>query len=212
MEHSQIFDSPEFARLMVYYDCAMMEIRTKFDVLNADFSLKYDRQPLNSVKTRLKSPDSILEKLHRYDYPVTLESIEKNIEDVAGVRVICSFLDDLYFLADTIQKQDDVEVLYIKDYIANPKPSGYRSLHMFVSIPIFLANEKRTMRVEIQFRTIAMDFWASLEHQLRYKKEDVFTPEMTQDIVRCAELSAELDHTMDRLRAQVAEAEQTRYF
>ena len=193
----------EFSRLMSYYRCAMMEIETKFNVLNEEYSLAHDRNPINSIKTRLKSFPSIKEKLKRKGVDDSIESIEKNLNDIAGVRVICSFPEDVYALADALLKQDDITLIEKKDYIKNPKPNGYRSLHMIVTIPIFLAHEKRMMKVEIQLRTIAMDFWASLEHQLHYKKSTTFTEEMAKELYNCAELSAELDNRMDNLRKKV---------
>ena len=193
----------EFARLMTYYRCAMMEIETKFNVLNEEYSLAYDRNPINSIKTRLKSFPSIKEKLERKGVSNSIESIEQNLNDIAGVRVICSFPEDVYELANALLKQDDIELIEKKDYIKNPKPNGYRSLHIIVGIPIFLAHEKRIMKVEIQLRTIAMDFWASLEHQLRYKKDTTFTKEMANELLECAEMSAKLDNKMDILRKKV---------
>jgi len=193
----------EFSRLMTYYRCAMMEIETKFNVLNEEYSLAYDRNPISSIKTRLKSFPSINEKLARKGVNNSIESIEQNLNDIAGVRVICSFLEDVYALTDALLKQDDVILIEKKDYIKNPKPNGYRSLHMIVGIPIFLAREKRIMKVEIQLRTIAMDFWASLEHQLHYKKDTTFTAEMAKELMSCAALSAELDSKMDILRKKV---------
>ena len=154
----------DYMRLMSYYSAAMLEVETKFKVLNIEFNGKFDRNPIESISTRLKKPQSILEKLNRIGAPISVEGIEKELSDVAGVRVICSFVDDIYKLADMLALQDDVYILKTKDYIKNPKPSGYRSLHLIVEIPIFLSNEKRFMRVEVQLRTIAMDFWASLEH------------------------------------------------
>lgn len=193
----------EFSRLMTYYRCAMMEIETKFNVLNEEYSLAHDRNPISAIKTRLKSFPSINEKLRRKGADNSIDSIEKNINDIAGVRVICSFPDDVYELAEALLKQDDIELIEQKDYIKNPKPNGYRSLHIIVGIPIFLAHEKRVMKVEIQLRTIAMDFWASLEHQLRYKKDTTFTKEMANELSLCAEMSAELDNKMDKLRRKV---------
>jgi putative GTP pyrophosphokinase len=179
----------------------MMEIETKFNVLNEEFSLQYDRNPISSVKTRLKSPRSIKEKLERKGYDFNINNIENNINDVAGVRVVCSFPDDVYLLANALLAQDDITLVEAKDYIKNPKPNGYRSLHLIVTVPIFLAHEKKTMRVEIQLRTIAMDFWATLEHQLRYKKDLDITEKMEAELLMCAEISAELDSRMDSLRA-----------
>ncbi len=160
-----------YRELMSYYRCAMMEVETKFNVLNEELSLQYDRNPIESIKTRLKSPESIAEKLQRRGFPLTVESIEENLNDIAGVRVICSFPSDIYQLADAFLKQDDITLLQRKDYIAAPKPNGYRSLHLIVETPIFLHDQKRMMRVEVQFRTISMDWWASLEHKIRYKKD-----------------------------------------
>ena len=194
--------SIEFIRLMSYYKCAIMEIETKFNVLNEEYSLEFDRNPISSIKTRLKSLPSIEEKLRRRGLPVSVASMEENLKDIAGVRVVCSFQTDVYSLAEALLGQDDVTLIEKKDYIANPKPNGYRSLHMIVGIPIFLAHEKRMMKVEIQLRTIAMDFWASLEHQLRYKKDNEFTDEMAEELYQCGQLSADLDRRMDRLRKQ----------
>ena len=192
----------EVQRLMSYYKCAMMEIETKFKVLDEEYSLQHDRNPINSIKGRIKKIPSIMEKLDRKGLPLTVESIEENLNDVAGIRVICGFPEDVYTLADALLSQDDITLLAKKDYIKNPKANGYRSLHLIVSVPIFLENEKRPMKVEIQLRTIAMDCWASLEHQLRYKKEKDFTLEMEQELAECARLSMELDYKMDRLRQQ----------
>lgn len=194
----------KYKRLMAYYRCAMMEVETKFNVLNEEFSLRYDRNPINGIKSRLKRLDSIQEKLHRKQLPFDMQTIETHIHDVAGVRVVCAFVEDVYLLAEALLKQDDVMLIEKKDYIANPKPNGYRSLHLIVTVPIFLEHEKRVMQVEIQLRTIAMDFWASLEHQLRYKKDFVFTEEMAQELRDCAELSAQVDLRMDSLRERLA--------
>ena len=131
-----------FKRLMAYYKCAIMEVETKFKVLNQEFSLEYDRNPIETIKTRLKSPDSIVKKLAKKDVPLTVESIEKNLNDIAGVRVICSFPEDIYVLADCLLQQDDIKLIEVKDYIKNPKPNGYRSLHLIVEIPIFLKEKK----------------------------------------------------------------------
>lgn len=192
--------SDDFMKLMTYYRCAIMEIETKFNVLNAEYSLEHDRNPISSIKSRLKQFSSIKEKLERKALPFSLEAIEENLNDIAGVRVICSFTGDVYSLVDAFLKQDDITLIEMKDYIKNPKPNGYRSLHLIISIPIFLAHEKRNMKVEVQLRTIAMDFWASLEHQMKYKKENEFTSEMERELSDCAKISADLDERMDRLR------------
>lgn len=193
----------KFATLMTRYKCAMMEIKTKFNVLNEEYSLTFERNPINTIKSRLKSPKSIKEKLERKNLPLSAAAIEDHLKDVAGIRVICPFLDDVYALAEALLKQDDITLLEQKDYIKEPKENGYRSLHLIVSVPIFLANEKHDMKVEIQLRTIAMDFWASLEHQLRYKKDHIFTKEMANDLFDCANQSAELDHKMNKLRKDI---------
>lgn len=190
----------DFSTMMAYYRCAIMEIETKFNVLNEEFSLQYDRNPINGMKSRLKSLASIKGKMEKKGLPFTVEDIEENINDIAGIRVICSFQNDVYMLANALLKQDDITLVKKKDYIENPKPNGYRSLHLIVSVPIFLAKEKRPMKVEIQLRTIAMDFWASLEHQLRYKKDFEFTENMAKELLYCADLSAELDSKMESLR------------
>ena len=189
-----------YQRLMAYYRCAMMEIETKLNVLNEEFSLRHDRNPISDVKSRLKHPESIREKLLRRGVALTIDSLEAELSDVAGVRVICSFTADVYMIADALLSQDDITLIERKDYIKNPKKNGYRSLHLVVSVPIYLEHEKRPMRVEIQLRTIAMDVWASLEHQLRYKKDNLFTAEMAAELMHCADLSDELDGRMDRLR------------
>lgn len=191
--------STEFIRLMSYYRCAMMEIETKLNVLNEEHKLQHDRNPINSIQTRLKSPPSIQEKLVRKGYPISMDTIEHQLNDVAGIRVVCSFPEDVYTIADALLAQDDVTLIERKDYIQHPKANGYRSLHLIISVPIFLTNEKREMKVEVQLRTIAMDSWASLEHQLRYKKDRGFTPEMETKLAHCAKLSAELDQYMDDL-------------
>lgn len=197
-----------FTKLMAYYRCAMMEIETKLNVLNEEFSLRYDRNPISSIKTRLKSAPSMHDKLERLGLPLSVTAIEENLNDIAGVRVICAFPEDVYTIADALIMQDDITLVTRKDYIKNPKPNGYRSLHLIVTVPIFLAHEKRLMKVEIQLRTIAMDSWASLEHQLRYKKDYDFTEKMQSELLHCANLSAELDARMDALRAIVQQTDE----
>ena len=194
-----------YRELMSYYRCAMMEVETKFNVLNEELSLQYDRNPIETIKTRLKSPESILEKLHRKNHPVTVDSIEQNLNDIAGVRVICAFPSDIYQLEEAFLKQDDIRLVERKDYIANPKANGYRSLHLIVEIPIFLHDNKRLMRVEVQFRTISMDWWASLEHKIRYKKGLQESDHVDQELFECAQMSAELDSRMEKLQHFVGE-------
>ena len=188
--------------MMTYYRCAMLEIETKFKVLDEQFSLNHERNPIESIKTRLKSMESISEKLMRNNLPVNVSSMEENLNDVAGVRVICSFIDDIYMLAECLANQDDVRVLKIKDYIKNPKPNGYRSLHMIVEIPIFLRDEKKHIKVEVQLRTIAMESWARLEHRMRYKKnlENDLLEKTKDELLECARISGLLDEKMQAIR------------
>lgn len=195
----------QFRDIMVYYKCAMMEIETKLNVLNEEFSLEHDRNPINSIKTRLKSPRSIIEKIERLGLESNLETLTTALRDIAGVRVICSFPRDVYRIADALLSQDDIVLIEKKDYIQNPKPNGYRSLHLIVAVPVFLAKEKKMMKVEIQLRTIAMDCWAALEHQLNYKKGIEFEKEIRDELKTCAELSAELDERMNRLQHIILE-------
>ena len=191
--------------LMSCYRCAIMEIETKFRVLNERFSLTHDRNPIDNIQTRLKSPESIHEKLIRKNLPLTLEAVEENLFDIAGVRVVCSFVDDIYMLADCLLRQDDITLIRRKDYIKNPKENCYRSLHLIVEVPIFLQKEKKLMRVEVQLRTIAMEFWANLEHQLRYKKD--LSPKIiartTRQLNECAQLSSILDSQMQDIRDMI---------
>ena len=195
--------------LMAYYRCAIMEVETKFKVLNEQFSLEYDRNPIESVKSRLKSLDGIVKKVRRKNIPLTMEAIEENINDIAGIRVVCSFPEDIYLLAKCLLQQDDIRLIEKKDYIKHPKENGYRSHHLIVAVPIFLQNEKREMKVEVQLRTIAMDFWASLEHKVRYKKNIPAdeTERLAQELTECAKISAELDQRMQDIRTRLAAAE-----
>lgn len=206
-----------FDLLMSYYQCAIMEVETKFKVLNQEYSLSYDQNPIEGIKTRIKSYESIMRKIRVKDVPVTLESIEENIRDIAGVRVICSFPSDIYKLADSFLKQDDITLIERKDYIQHPKESGYRSLHLIVQVPIFLQDRKKLVYVEVQFRTIAMDFWASLEHKMRYKKNipENHVKYLQDELYDCARQSAELDNRMQNIRnliaEEAAEEEEERY-
>lgn len=197
--------STEFAKRMSYYKCAMLEVETRFNVLNEEYILEHGRAPVNSIKSRLKTLPSLREKLERKNIPFDVDTLEEQLNDIAGVRVICSFPEDVYTMANAFLAMDDIEVLQEKDYIKNPKPNGYRSLHLIVAIPVHLAEGKRMTKVEIQLRTIAMDFWASLEHQLRYKQDNEFTEEMATELYACAQLSAALDLRMDKLRKSVQE-------
>lgn len=197
------FEDARYQDLMMQYRCAILELETKFHVLNTEFSLQHNRNPIESIKTRLKSPHSIVEKMQRKGWELSPESIERNLSDVAGVRVICSFPEDIYSLATLLTRQDDIVVVEIKDYIANPKPNGYRSLHLILGIPIFLSSGKKHMRAEVQFRTIAMDFWASLEHKLKYK-QDIDNAEMIAlELKGCADTICQVDNRMQEIRRMI---------
>lgn len=191
-----------FKEVMMRYRCAIMEIETKFRVLNDTFSVQLNRNPIESIKTRLKTEESLVQKLYSRNLPVTIEAIEKEIHDVAGVRVICSFPEDIYVLAKCLIEQDDIRVIEEKDYISTPKANGYRSLHLIVEVPIFMQNEKKHVKVEVQFRTIAMDFWASLEHKVRYKKDIPVEVEaqLQAELKECADVSAMLDRKMENIK------------
>lgn len=194
-----------FDAMMSYYQCAIMEVETKFKVLDEEFSIQYDRNPIESIKSRVKSVDSLIRKVRNKNIPMDIDSIQENITDIAGVRVICSFTEDIYMLAECLLNQDDIKLIEKKDYIENPKENGYRSLHLIVEVPIFLRNEKRPMKVEVQLRTIAMDFWASLEHKLRYKKSlpAEKTELLAKQLKECADISAELDDRMQMIRNEI---------
>ncbi|WP_081748989.1 GTP pyrophosphokinase [Butyrivibrio sp. FCS014] len=196
-----------FRVMMMKYDCALSEIRTKLDVLNKDLALRNKRNPFEAIKMRIKTPLSIYNKLESKGVEFTLENIEKELSDIAGIRVICSFVDDIYMLADCLTKQDDIRVIQRKDYIKKPKSSGYRSLHLIIEIPIFLTQDKEYMKVEVQFRTIAMDFWASLEHKMKYKKDIENADVITEDLKFSADLINQIDMRMQQIREKIDETE-----
>ena len=189
----------EFNILMTYYRCAMMEISTKFNVLNEEMSLRFERNPIEQIKHRMKSHESIRGKLARKHLSLSIENIELGLNDVAGIRVICSFPMDIYMMADALSRQDDIIVIDRKDYMEHPKPSGYRSLHLIVAVPIFLHDHKKMMTVEVQFRTIGMDWWATLEHKIKYKKDLPDLPKVEAALVDAAEKSYALDLEMQEL-------------
>lgn len=193
----------QFQELMMMYNCAIREVRTKLEVLNDELSIHHKRNPIEFITSRIKRPLSIVEKLQRYGVPVTVESVEQNLNDVAGIRVICSFIDDIYAVADMLLRQDDVTLIKKKDYIKHPKENGYRSLHLIVEIPVFFSNQKKPLRVEVQIRTIAMDFWASVDHQLKYK-QDVENPEaVSAELKECADIIAQTDARMLAIKEKI---------
>lgn len=204
-DHPQVVldNAKSFLKLMSHYECAMMEVETKLKVLNSEFSLLYERNPIETIKSRLKKPASILEKLNRKGFPNTLESIEENLADIAGIRVICSFPEDIYATAELLTQQDDIHVIERKDYIAHPKANGYRSLHLILEVPIFLSTGKKFMKVEVQFRTIAMDFWASLDHKLKYKKNVENADYIADQLRECADIISDMDKKMQGIRSMI---------
>jgi putative GTP pyrophosphokinase len=194
-----------FLKLMSYYRCALMAVETKFNILNEEIAFSHERNPIEHIKTRIKTPDSIRRKMRNLKLHPTVAAIEKNIHDVAGIRIICQFINDIFVLADCLLAQDDIKLLEKKDYITRPKENGYRSLHLIIEVPIFLHNEKRFMKVEVQLRTIAMDFWATLEHKLHYKKDldKELEKSISQELKICAEESIKLDLKMQNIQDRI---------
>ena len=203
-------DVDSWKTIMFLYNSALKEVGTKLEILNDEFQHVHKYNPIEHIKTRIKTPESIVKKLRRYGYEISIENMVKYINDIAGVRLICSFTSDIYRLAEMIGNQSDLKVLSIKDYIKNPKPSGYRSLHLIVQVPIFLQNEKKMVNVEVQFRTIAMDFWASLDHKMRYKKElsDEEVEILQEELYDCARQSAVLDERMQGIRDRITKKQE----
>ena len=200
-------DVDSWKTIMFLYNSALKEVGTKLEILNDEFQHVHKYNPIEHIKTRIKTPESIVKKLRRYGYEISIENMVKYINDIAGVRLICSFTSDIYRLAEMIGNQSDLKVLSIKDYIKNPKESGYKSYHMLVSVPIFLSDSVVDTKVEIQIRTIAMDFWASLEHKLRYKKDIPADKAkyLEDEMLACAQISADLDMRMQNVRDVIAE-------
>ncbi len=196
-------ESSEFQEAMMLYRCAIREVQTKFEVLDDELSHKRKRKPIEYIISRIKRPESIVEKLQRKGYPLTIESIIENLNDVAGIRIVCSFIDDIYDIARMLVKQDDVTLIEVKDYIRNPKPNGYRSHHMIIEVPIFLSDRKQPMRVEVQLRTIAMDFWSSLEHQLKYKRDIPNAEDIVGELRDCADVIAKTDAQMQKIKNRI---------
>lgn len=197
----------EYKEMQMAYTCAIKEIQTKFEILSMEFNVKHKRNPINSITSRLKGTESIIQKLLKKNLQVSLESIEKHIHDMAGIRIICSYIDDIYLIADALLKQDDIKLIDKKDYIKNPKSNGYRSLHLIVQVPVFLSNVKKELKVEVQIRTIAMDFWANLEHQIKYKKQIANQETIVEELLECANIINKTDEKMLELRKQIESAE-----
>ena len=193
----------DYKELRMMYACAIKEVQTKFEVLETEFKVRYQRNPIAAIQTRLKSSSSIVEKMIRKGIPFSLENLEAEIHDLAGIRVICSYVDDIYALAEALTSQDDITLVERKDYISSPKPNGYRSLHLIVSVPVFFSQQTRQIRVEVQIRTIAMDFWASLEHQMKYKREIPDQQHIVAQLKSCAEDIARVDQEMMNIRLRL---------
>ena len=193
----------QYREMMQLYSAAVREVRTKVEILDEEFRTRYAHNPIHHIDSRLKSPQSMMKKLARKGLPQTLEAAEANLNDIAGVRIVCNYLDDIYRIADLLQRQRDVEFVHRRDYIENPKESGYRSLHLVIRIPVFLSSHTELVPVEVQIRTIAMDFWASLEHQLRYKSNHETTQQLRRRLQHCAEASAALDREMQDIYREI---------
>ena len=196
-----------FLELEHLYDSAIELVKTQLNIFDNEFSMRFQRNPIHNIESRIKTPQSIVGKLQRKGMPVTPESARNNLTDIAGVRVICCYIDDIYAIADLLTDHSAFQLRKIKDYIKNPKPGGYRSLHLIVQVPIFLQDTKKLVYVEVQFRTIAMDFWASLEHKMRYKKNipENHVKYLQDELYDCARQSAELDNRMQNIRNLIAE-------
>ena len=196
----------DWQTMILLYNSALKEIGTKLEILNDEFQHIHQYNPIEHIKSRVKTSESIVRKLKKRGYESTLENMQKYVNDIAGIRVICSFTSDIYRVADMLANQSDVKVLFIKDYIKNPKESGYKSYHMIVSVPIYLSDSVIDTKVEVQIRTVAMDFWASLEHKMNYKF-DLNAPEkIKQELYECAQMVSALDDRMLQLNEEIREA------
>lgn len=191
--------------LKSYYKSAIQIVESKLSIMNEEYFLANGRKPIQMITSRIKKEQSVIDKMKRHGYPITAENAITKLHDIAGVRAICAFESDAYHLAQMLLKHQDITLLHKKDFIANPKESGYRSLHLIISVPIYLAAGKRDVKVEVQLRTISMDFWASIEHELRYKQKITFPEELNREILECAQLSAKLDDRMANLHKNLSE-------
>ena len=195
----------QWKETMFLYGAALKQITAKIEIMNDEFTERYDYSPIEHIKSRLKTADSIVRKLKADGYEVTIENMKEKLSDIAGIRIICSFMSDIYQIADMIAKQADVTVLYVKDYIKKPKPNGYKSYHMVVTIPVYLTDGPVETKVEIQIRTVAMDFWASLEHKIAYKLEGNPPVKLLQELKACADMVDILDAKMFSLNEVISE-------
>lgn len=195
----------EWAATMFLYNSALQKMNTKINILKDEFRHIHQYNPIEHISSRIKTPQSIVRKLHRHGKEVSVQTMVEVLNDIAGIRIVCSFTPDIYQIAEMLSNQEDINVLYVKDYIKNPKANGYRSYHMIVTIPIYLASGKVDTKVEVQIRTIAMDFWASLEHKIHYKFEGNAPEYMCSELKKCAEIAAELDERMLALNNTIIE-------
>ena len=189
----------EFVKTQQQYNAAIKEVRTKLEILNEEFGVKHDHNPIHSIESRLKSTRSMIKKLKDRQFELSISSAKQNLHDIAGIRVICCYIEDIYAVAEMLTSQNDVTLIQTKDYIKNPKPNGYRSLHLVLTIPIFLSNGPKDIPVEIQIRTVAMDVWASLEHELRYKTSNDIPNQVNDELFNCAETLSDLDSRMQNM-------------
>jgi len=203
MNYDETDQVTSWTEVILVYKAALKEIGTKLEILNDEFKHVHRYNPIEHIKSRIKTSESIVKKLKRHGYESTIENMVRYVNDIAGVRVICSFTSDIYRIADMISNQNDIKILSIKDYIKNPKESGYKSYHMLVSIPIYLSDRKVDAKVEIQIRTVAMDFWASLEHKIRYKFEADAPQHIKDELVECARMVSDLDARMLSLNDEI---------
>ncbi len=195
----------DFGEMVCRYQSAIREVRTKLEILDAEFQFRHSRNPIHHMESRMKSAQSVLQKLERKGLPLTMRAAMDNLYDIAGVRVVCAYINDIYRIADLLTSQDDVRLLRRRDYISQPKPNGYRSLHLIVEVPVFLQSGKQPVPVEVQIRTIAMDFWASLEHQIRYKEVANVPDDLNRELVDAATQIAALDADMQRIHDRMSE-------
>lgn len=202
-EERLIESAMQVQQVMLLYEAGIREIKTKLDILSDESRISGKPSPIDSIKSRIKSPRSIIGKLKRRGYPISLQSMMENLNDIGGIRVICPFIEDIYTVADMLMRQDDLTLIEKKDYIQNPKPNGYRSLHLILEVPIFLSESTKPVHIELQLRTIAMDFWASLEHQLRYKADIEVPPQISDDLKACADVIAATDEEMQRIAKEL---------
>ncbi|WP_405102986.1 GTP pyrophosphokinase family protein [Oceanobacillus sp. FSL H7-0719] len=195
----------ELTRFMITYKFAMDEMNTKLNILREEFQFIHEYNPIEHITSRIKSPESMLKKLQRKNLPISIDSIKENVKDIVGIRVVCSFISDIYTISKMIQQQKDVKLIEEKDYIKDPKENGYKSLHLILAIPVFMSDREEEVYVELQIRTVAMDFWASLEHKIYYKYNGDIPNHLTGEITEAARVANELDMKMEKLNKEVDE-------